>query len=84
VLIEVLNRGSSALQGFWHSLGDAGGPLLQRAQDAGIVRKDIAVDDVMRLVSGITAVKFADESQRDKVLAVALDGLRQTGDPAYG
>ena len=76
-LIDALNRESSALQACRHSLVEAGGPLLERAQAAGIVRRDIDIDDVMRLVSGINGVKFADDSQRDKVLAVALDGLRR-------
>lgn len=76
-LIDALNRESSALQACRHSLVDAGGPLLERAQGAGVVRQDVAIEDVMRLVSGITGVKFADDRQRDKVLAVALDGLRR-------
>ena len=76
-LVEALNQGSPTLQVCRQNLVDAGGPLLARAQEAGVVRKDVAIDEVMRLVSGITGVKFADDSQRDKVLAVALDGLRR-------
>ncbi|MBS2964109.1 TetR/AcrR family transcriptional regulator [Actinocrinis puniceicyclus] len=53
-----------------------GEPLLARAQEAGAVRPDVGFEDVLRLVSGITMVKFSDERQMDRVLGVALDGLR--------
>ncbi|WP_030264519.1 TetR/AcrR family transcriptional regulator [Streptomyces sp. NRRL B-24484] len=58
------------------SMYDAGTPLLLRAQEAGEVRKDMSIDDLLRLVSGITSVAFPDEAQRDRVLGIALDGVR--------
>lgn len=77
-LIDALNRDSPALQACRQSMFDAGEPLLDRAQESGVVRPDVAIDDVMRLVGAITGVQFSDDSQRNKVLAVALDGLRST------
>ncbi|MFJ6907125.1 TetR/AcrR family transcriptional regulator [Streptomyces griseoluteus] len=59
-----------------HSLYDAGTPLLHRAQQAGEVRTDMSIDDLLRMVSGITSIAFPDESQRDRVLGIALDGIR--------
>jgi AcrR family transcriptional regulator len=53
-----------------------GGPLLTRAQDAGLARKDASFDDVLRLVGGITMMTFAEEGQMERVLNMALDGLR--------
>ncbi|MFE2723635.1 TetR/AcrR family transcriptional regulator [Kitasatospora sp. NPDC059327] len=58
------------------SMFDAGTPLLQRAQNAEVVRADISIDDLLRLVSGVSSVAFPDEGQRDRVLAIALDGVR--------
>ncbi|WP_035846557.1 TetR/AcrR family transcriptional regulator [Kitasatospora azatica] len=58
------------------SMYDAGSPLLERAQQAGEVRADIGIDDLLRLVSGISSVAFPDEGQRDRVLGIALDGVR--------
>ena len=49
---------------------------LRRAQDAGVVRKDIGIDDLLRLVTGVTGASFPTTEQRDRVLAIALDGLR--------
>ncbi|MFC0003218.1 TetR/AcrR family transcriptional regulator [Micromonospora siamensis] len=53
-----------------------GEPMLRRAQQAGAARPDATFDDVLRLVSGITAASFTESGQRDKVLGFALDGLR--------
>ncbi|MFD6567443.1 TetR/AcrR family transcriptional regulator [Micromonospora profundi] len=54
----------------------AGEPLMRRAQAAGVVRDDIGFDDVLRLISGLTMAQFPSPGQRDRVLGVALDGLR--------
>jgi AcrR family transcriptional regulator len=59
----------------------AGEPLLARAQAAGAVRPDVTFSDVVRLVSGILMVRFAEPDQINRVLAVALDGLRYRADP---
>ncbi|MDG4805239.1 helix-turn-helix domain containing protein [Micromonospora sp. WMMD1120] len=57
----------------------AGEPLMRRAQAAGAVRDDIGFDDVVRLISGLTMAQFPSPEQRDRVLGVALDGLRPPG-----
>jgi AcrR family transcriptional regulator len=56
----------------------AGGPLLQRAQEAHAVRPDAAFGDVIRLVSGVTMIKGAKPDDIERILAIALDGLRYT------
>jgi AcrR family transcriptional regulator len=61
------------------SMYDAGRPLLERAQQAGEVRADMSIDDLLRMVSGISSVAFPDDEQRDRVLAIALDGVRARG-----
>jgi AcrR family transcriptional regulator len=54
----------------------AGKPLLERAQEAGAVRTDLSFDDVVRLVAGIAKVPGAEPEQIERILDVALDGLR--------
>lgn len=76
VLIDALNRESMAIKSCREVLYVAGGPLLARAQAAGIVRKDTDIDDVMRMVTGISSYGFATPEQRARVLAIALDGLK--------
>ena len=54
----------------------AGTPLFERAQEAGEARTDVSFDDLLRMVSGLTAAGFVDDDQRDRVLEIALDGVR--------
>jgi AcrR family transcriptional regulator len=54
----------------------AGTPLFDRAQVAGEVRADLVFDDLVKMLAGITSVSFADDAQRDRVVSVALDGVR--------
>ncbi|MGW2823968.1 TetR/AcrR family transcriptional regulator [Streptomyces sp. NPDC001443] len=58
------------------SMYAAGGPLFERAQRAGAARPDMDFGDLLRLIAGITATSFVDDAQRDRVLAIALDGVR--------
>ena len=75
-LLEALNHDSDVFRTCRGAMFTCGTPLLERAQAAGEVRGDIDFDDVVRLVSGITSGGFVDEAQRDRVLQIALDGLR--------
>jgi AcrR family transcriptional regulator len=55
---------------------EAGEPLLERAQDAGVVRRDTNLTDIIRMVFGIAAIPNAEPGQIEHILDVALDGLR--------
>jgi len=61
-------------------LYEAGEPLLRRAQDAGVVRADVTIEEVVRLVAGIAKIPADDPADIERVMAVALDGLRYRGD----
>ncbi|GAA1256317.1 TetR/AcrR family transcriptional regulator [Kitasatospora nipponensis] len=76
---EALNGESDIFLACRQSMFDAGGPLLTRAQQAGVARADMSFDDLLRMVSGITSVAFVEEGQRDRVLEIALDGVRARG-----
>ncbi|MGW2525167.1 TetR/AcrR family transcriptional regulator [Streptomyces sp. NPDC001617] len=73
---EALDGESEIFDACRDSLYAAGGPLLERAQEAGEARKDMDIGDLLRLVSGVTGTTFVDDAQRDRVLAIALDGVR--------
>ncbi|MFD4507018.1 TetR/AcrR family transcriptional regulator [Streptomyces sp. NPDC058457] len=73
---EALNDESEIFQACRDSMYAAGGPLMERAQKAGVVRADMEIGDLLRMVSGITATAFEDDAQRDRVLGIALDGVR--------
>jgi AcrR family transcriptional regulator len=62
------------------AITEAGDMLLQRAQASGDVRPDTSFTDVGRMVAGIASIRTADPGQIERILDVALDGLRYTGE----
>lgn len=75
-IYEEINRESPMIRGAREAIYAAGGPLLARAQQAGAARADVSSDDLIRLVSALTAGGYVDDAQRERVLAVAMDGIR--------
>jgi AcrR family transcriptional regulator len=59
------------------ALHGAGEPLLERAQETGVVRPDVDFNDVLFLISGIAKAPATDPSQTERILDIALDGLRR-------
>jgi AcrR family transcriptional regulator len=57
----------------------AGEPLLRRAQEAGSVRSDVSIQQVVHMVAGIAKIQTAEPADVERILSVALDGLRYTG-----
>jgi AcrR family transcriptional regulator len=58
------------------ALFEAGEPLLKRAQEAGAVRPDVGIAEVIQMVVGIAKIPTGDAAQNQHILRVALDGLR--------
>jgi AcrR family transcriptional regulator len=79
-LLNYLDRDSPLFQTCRTSLYDAGGPMLKRAQEAGVARQDVEFPEVMQMVMGISKIPVADPSQTEHMLRIALDGLRYRGD----
>src|SRR5215213_6463222 len=62
------------------SLFEAGEPLLRRAQEAGVVRRDVSIGEVIQMVVGIAKMPASDPRQNEHILRIALDGLRYRAD----
>jgi AcrR family transcriptional regulator len=62
------------------SLYEAGEPLLRRAQEEGIVRRDVTIGEVIHMVVGIAKMPTGDPKQNEHILRIALDGLRYRPD----
>jgi AcrR family transcriptional regulator len=75
-LFAVAERDAAVFAGCRSMLHAAGEPLLRRAQEAGIVRPDVTIDEVVRMVGGIAKIPADDTADVQRLLAVALDGLR--------
>lgn len=54
----------------------SGQPLLERAQEAQVVRADASLWDIIQMVGGIAKIPGAEPDQVDHLLTIALDGLR--------
>src|SRR3954463_9885479 len=75
-LFAIAERDASVFAAYRGMLHPAGEPLLRRAQDAGIVRSDVSIEEVVRMVAGIAKIPTDDPAEIQRVLSVALDGLR--------
>ena len=75
-LLEYMGKDAELFKVCRASLWEAGGPLLERAQEAGVVRKDVDFGEVMQMVMGIAKIPTSDPAQVERMLRVALDGLR--------
>jgi AcrR family transcriptional regulator len=75
-LTNYLDRDAQLFKSSRAALWAAGEPLLTRAQEAGVVRPDAEIGDVMHMVMGIAKIPTADPSQTTHIVRMALDGLR--------
>ena len=76
-LLVALDRDSGAFLACKAALYESGGPLLVAAQEAGIARDDVNIDDVMRFVIGVTSAPFGSDDQRDRILQLAIDAVQR-------
>jgi AcrR family transcriptional regulator len=75
-LFAVADRDAGVFKSCRGALYGAGETLLERAQKAGAVRPDVSIGDVVQMVGGITKIQATDPATVERILSVALDGLR--------
>ncbi|HEY3958070.1 MAG TPA: TetR/AcrR family transcriptional regulator [Streptosporangiaceae bacterium] len=75
-LIEQLGRDSELLSSCSRVMKETAAMLLERAQQAGVVRADITSMDVMRLVHGVAVATEQAPGETDRLLSLMLDGMR--------
>ena len=75
-LLNYLDRDAQLFKASRAALFEAGEPLLQRAQAAGVVRPDVEIADVIQMVIGLAKIPAADPRQTEHIVRIALDGLR--------
>jgi AcrR family transcriptional regulator len=80
-LWNYLDRDAAMFTGCRTALFAAGEPLLERAQRAGVVRPDVTFGDVLQMVGGIGKNATTPPDQVERVLDIALDGLRYRPQP---
>jgi AcrR family transcriptional regulator len=75
-LLDYVDRDAAVFKSSRAALFAAGEPLLERAQQARVVRTDTDLDEVIRMVGGIAKIPTSEPGQVDHILDIALDGLR--------
>jgi AcrR family transcriptional regulator len=75
-LIPFMDRDAEVFQRCRTAITAVGESLLERAQQSGAVRADANFWDVARMVGGIAAIQTSTPEQIERILDIALDGLR--------
>jgi AcrR family transcriptional regulator len=75
-LLDYVDRDAEVFKTSRAALWGAGEPLLARAQEAGVVRPDVEIGEVIPIVIGIAKIPAADPEQTKRMIRIALDGLR--------
>ena len=75
-MLQALNKESEMFRVCRSAMYEAANPLFARAKEAGEIRADVQLDDVLRMVSGVTAGHYDDDAQRERVFTLALDAVR--------
>lgn len=75
-LLPAIGRDAAVFRSCSTAIRGTGEALLQRAQEAGAVRPDVTFMEVARMVGGIAVIRFAEPDEIERILDVALDGLR--------
>ncbi len=76
-LLAYVGQDSTIFQTCRGSLLRAGQPLLERAQAAHVLRADTDLAEVIQLVGGIARIQTTGPGQREHLLQITLDGLRE-------
>jgi hypothetical protein len=74
--MNYLDQNAELFQVCRTSLWSSGEPLLKRAQDAGAVRPDVTIGELIQMVVGIAKIPASEPGQNEHILRIALDGLR--------
>src|SRR5689334_20514075 len=69
-LLNYVERDAEVFKTSRAALYQAGGPLLTRAQDAGVVRPDVEIGDVIQMVIGIAKIPAAHPGQTEQMLRI--------------
>jgi AcrR family transcriptional regulator len=75
-LLPYIGQDAEVFQSCKSAIRTTGDALLHRAQEAGAVRPDVGFMDVARMVGGIATIRAAEPAEIERILEVALDGLR--------
>jgi AcrR family transcriptional regulator len=79
-LLDYMDRDAPLFMTCRGQLFEAGEPLLRHAQEAHAVRSDATLPEIIQMVGGIAKIVTTDPGQVERILDIALDGLRYTAE----
>jgi len=79
-MLNYVDRDAEVFKASRAALFGAGEPLLTRAQEAGVVRPDVEIAELIQMVMGIAKIPAADPKQTEHIIRIAVDGLRYRPD----
>jgi AcrR family transcriptional regulator len=79
-MLNYVDRDAEVFKASRAALFGAGEPLLKRAQEAGVVRPDVEIAELIQMVIGIAKIPAADPKQTEHIIRIAVDGLRYRPD----
>jgi hypothetical protein len=77
-LMKALGKDSEFFKSCKLNVKDAGELLLNEAKAAGKVRPDLQLEDLMRLIGGVTMLPDIEPDQANRMLDIVIAGLRKT------
>jgi AcrR family transcriptional regulator len=75
-LMNYIDREAEFFKSCRSDLFMAGGTIMERAQEAGVLRPDTDFAEIIQLIGGIAKIEESAPGQREHILDIALDGLR--------
>jgi AcrR family transcriptional regulator len=75
-LINYIDQDAEVFRSSREALVGAGNALVQRAQEAGVLRPDTSFGEIGRLVGSIAGIRPADPEALEGMFTIVLDGLR--------
>jgi AcrR family transcriptional regulator len=75
-MLTLLDRDAPVFRNCSGAIYDAAEPLLKRAQATGEVRDDVDITEITKMVSGIASLRTVERPQVERLVGIALDGLR--------
>ena len=79
-MLNYVDRDAEVFKASRAALFGAGEPLLTRAQEAGVVRPDVGIAELIQMIMGIAKIPAADPKQTEHIIRIAIDGLRYRPD----
>ena len=75
-MLAYMDRDAAVFSVCRQALHGSGRPIVERAQAARVLRRDVTVEEIVQILLGIAKIPTSEPGQLDHFVQIALDGLR--------